>query len=206
LNVNNINFSLSKLALPVVILIGPPGGGKTEVGKLLAADLTWTFLDTDILIEQAAGATIPEIFAQHGQRVFRLLEKKLIEKMEQLFSSEAQGKDVGGMTGQHVTESLGTVISTGGGLPVFKENLAILTKIGMIVSLYASCEILAERTTRKSNRPLLNSTDLRDRQQQIKLLLEERKDIYAKANLSIDTSNLPIASVVELIKKNLVME
>ena len=175
----------------MVILIGPPGGGKTEVGAHLACNLDWTFWDTDVLIEQAAGLTIPEIFAQQGEKSFRLLEKKLVEKIAELYSLNARDS------------KKGTIISTGGGLPVAKENLATLLKIGKLVALYASVDVLAQRAAKKTNRPLLNSSDSNKLVEQIKLLFEERKHVYDEANLSIDTSNMTVSVVAESIKTKL---
>src|SRR5262249_1788769 len=54
-----------------IILIGPPGGGKTTVGAAVAALLGWSFMDTDALVERAAGRSIPEIFASEGEPLFR---------------------------------------------------------------------------------------------------------------------------------------
>jgi shikimate kinase len=195
---------------PVVMLIGPPGSGKTEVGHALAGDLGWTFVDTDVFIEQAAGLTVPNIFTQCGEGVFRLLEKKLVEKIGQLYSQSLQVQEAPVLIkedGDIPKSALGTVISTGGGLPVLPENLAILSKIGKLVTLYASVEVLAERTAKKANRPLLNPAGVigheKEQQARLQSLLEERKHIYAKGSLCIDTSHLTIASVADLIIKEL---
>ena len=213
MNINQIKFSLSNLALPVVSLIGPPGSGKTEVGSLLATSLGWTFWDTDVLIEQALGLTIPEIFSEYGQHTFRFSEKKLIETMARLYRTALESQDktshrIAGDTNS--THLHGTVISTGGGLPVLGENFSVLSRIGTLITLYASIDILAERIARKPNRPLLNPSGLsssgHDQQQPLKALVEGRKHVYAQANISIDTSELSATAVVESIKEKLKLQ
>ncbi len=168
------------------------------------------FGDTDLLIEEAIGLTIPEIFAEYGQHTFRFSEKKLVEKLEQLYRSAIQPQKTNNSQNSIQATELpvhGTIISTGGGLPAYGDNLAILLRMGTLVGLYASIDVLAERIAKKPNRPLLNPTGLSssnaDQQLPLKSLVEGRKHFYAQANISIDTGDLTPSAIVESIKKQL---
>lgn len=211
MKISDINFSISTLALPVVILIGPSGSGKTEVGNFLAADLGWTFLDTDVLIEQATGLTIPEIFAQHGEETLRFLENKLVQKISDVYDLVSKTQTA---TSSVLTAS-GTIISTGGGLPVATENFTALSKMGRLIGLYAAIDILTERVMRQGDRPLLNppvenstgckavATTEHSQKSRLQALVEKRKHIYAQADICIDTSELTIAAVVNCVKRKI---
>ena len=94
-----------------IVLIGMMGSGKTTVGKLLAQQLRRPFVDTDALIEEREGRSIPDIFAQDGEEVFRALERKT--------SRELSGRN-------------GLVIACGGGLPTQEEAIAPLKKNGLV--------------------------------------------------------------------------
>ncbi len=97
-----------------LILIGLPGSGKTTVGGLLAERLGLPFADCDDLIQQAAGMTIPAIFAEKGEPWFRALECRLLAE---LCAGPRQ------------------VIATGGGAVVAEENRKLLKKSGFVVFL-----------------------------------------------------------------------
>ena len=195
MDIDRLNFNLSSLTLPIIVIIGPPGAGKTEVGQSLAQDLGWQFWDTDVIIEQACNMKVTAIFSRHSEKVFRLLERKLVEEIVKLYKNHqsADGSNVGA----------GTVISTGGGLPVPPENFANLAAMGNLINLYASIDVLSERAGRKGNRPLLNSPDQDSQKSRLKVLFEERKGVYSQADFSIDTSGLSIEAVVANIKAKL---
>ncbi len=136
MDIDHINFNLSGFALPVIVIIGAPGAGKTETGCALASDLGWLFWDTDVIIEQACNMKVTEIFSQHGEKAFRALERKLVEEIVKLHNNMKQ---------DYPKTQLGTIISTGGGLPVVNENFANLAQIGKLINLYASIEVLNDR-------------------------------------------------------------
>ena len=94
-----------------IVLIGMMGSGKTTVGKLLARRLRRTFVDTDTLIEEREGRSIPEIFERDGEDVFRALELQI--------SRELSDRD-------------GLIIACGGGLPVQEEAIAALKQNGLV--------------------------------------------------------------------------
>jgi shikimate kinase len=161
--------------MATVVLTGFMATGKTSVGESLARRLSRPFVDTDTLVERAEGRSIEAIFAADGEAYFRAAERRAI--------GEALG----------VT---GAVIATGGGAIVDPENFARLSAAAPIVCLTARPEILEARARAMGNRPLLRGEAPR---RQIERLLAERASAYAKANLTLDTSDRTIDEVVEEI-------
>ncbi|HEY5042320.1 MAG TPA: shikimate kinase [Verrucomicrobiae bacterium] len=144
-------------------LIGFMGAGKTSVGRLVAELLGFDFMDTDDLIQARAGRTISEIFATDGEPAFRELERQVVEGL----STCRQ-----------------TVISTGGGLPAFSENLAKLKSHALVVCLWSSPEKIWERVRHQSHRPLLLDADP---QQKVRDLLAAREPFYKQADVLVNT-------------------
>lgn len=144
-------------------LIGFMGTGKTSVGRLVAEQLRFEFLDTDDLIQTRTGRTITDIFTKDGEPAFRVLERQIVIELAQ------RNK---------------TVISTGGGLPTIEENLAALKTHALVVCLWASAEKIWERVRNQSHRPLLHDPDP---QKKIHDLLEVRKPFYHQADVLINT-------------------
>lgn len=138
------------------------GTGKSTVGRLLAEQLKFDFLDTDFLIEQRCGKKITEIFAQHGEPTFRKLEAQLV--------TELANRDR-------------TVIATGGGLPIHPANLESLKSHALVVCLWASPERIYDRVREQSHRPLLNDPDPSGK---IRALLAEREPFYRQADILIN--------------------
>ena len=151
------------------------GTGKSAVGRKLAARLGRKFFDTDRLIEQEAKALISYIFAEKGEPYFRALEKRMINQ---------------------VCNENSVVIATGGGAMIDEENVARLKESGTVICLTATPEIILERVRSNSDRPLLQGHDPLAK---IRSLLADRAAVYAKADVTIDTSNLSIERVVESI-------
>jgi len=144
-------------------LIGFMGAGKTSVGRLVAELLGFDFMDTDDLIQARAGRTISEIFATDGEPAFRELERQIVDSLS--------------------TRSR-TVISTGGGLPAFPENLAKLKSHALVICLWSSPEKIWERVRHQSHRPLLHDADP---QKRIRELLAVREPFYKQADVLINT-------------------
>ena len=144
-------------------LIGFMGTGKTSVGRLVADQLGFEFLDTDELIQIRAGRTIADIFAKEGEPAFRQLERQIVQEL----STREK-----------------TVIATGGGLPTNAENLAALKSFALVVCLWASAEKIWERVRNQSHRPLLHDADP---QKKIRDLLAVRKPFYHQADVLINT-------------------
>lgn len=123
-----------------VFLVGPMGAGKSTIGRLLAQQLRWPFVDTDREIEQRCGADIPWIFEKEGEPGFREREASVLEDL-------CQGS--------------GAVIATGGGIVLRPENRQRMAEAGVVVYLDASVAQLVERTARDKRRPLLQVDDPR---------------------------------------------
>ncbi len=139
-----------------IVLIGFMGSGKTTVGKVLARELAYRFVDTDDLVEASEGMTIPKIFETKGEETFR--------KSETAALSEAIGRHHG-------------VISTGGGIVTIKANKAILRR-GTVVYLEASPEQVYNNVKNDTSRPLLQGGDVYEK---ICKLLKEREVLYKDA-------------------------
>jgi len=146
-----------------IALIGFMGTGKTTVGRIVADQLKFELLDTDVLIEQRNGKKITEIFAQNGEPAFRALEAQLI---------------------QELTTRTKTVISTGGGLPTNLANLQSLKTHSLVVCLWATPEGIYERVREQSHRPLLNDPDPLGK---IRTLLATREKFYKQADVLLNS-------------------
>ena len=159
-----------------ITLVGFMGTGKTTVGKRIAKRLGWKFIDVDQLIEASAKKPIAQIFAEHGEAVFRRFEERYIK---------------------HVTRANHQVIATGGGAYVDEANRSRLRASGPVICLTARPKIILERVGKQaSGRPLLQGSDPLAR---IKELLAKRSKAYAQADAVIDTSDLSIDTVVERV-------
>lgn len=155
-----------------VVLIGLMGSGKTTVGKLVAHSLGFRFVDTDHLIINATGKTIPQIFAAEGEESFRQHETAALRSLR---------------SQQHL------VIATGGGIVTRPENLPILHQLGYVVWLNATPNTLYQRTAHNDERPLLLNADPEGTLHQ---LLSARADLYASAaDLTIHTDDLDAKDV-----------
>ena len=162
-----------------VILTGFMATGKTEVGRRLARLLGWPFVDTDALVEAAAGRTVAEIFAADGEPRFRELERAAVEQA------------------CAVPEA---VIATGGGALLDPQNRRRLAAAGPIVCLSARPEDILARIGDVSTRPLLaNGNGGGDRLARIRGLLAERAPAYAIATHAVDTSGLTVEQVAASI-------
>ena len=157
--------------------MGFMGTGKTAVGKELARFKKWQFMDLDDLIELREKRTITDIFTQEGEPYFRRIEKRALKE---------------------VAKEKKFVVACGGGIVIDKDNISIMKEIGMIICLTASAQVILERTSAYTHRPLLNVCQPK---KQIELLLEIRAPYYALADKTIDTSKRSIKEVVDKILK-----
>ncbi|PPK49873.1 shikimate kinase AroK [Marinobacter persicus] len=119
-----------------VVLVGPMGAGKSTIGRMLAKELGYRFLDSDRIIEERCGANIPWIFDVEGESGFRERETAMLKEL---------------------SEEPGTVLATGGGAVMRSENHALLKSDAMVVYLRASIDQQIERTRKDRNRPLLQN-------------------------------------------------
>ncbi len=150
-----------------LVLIGMMGAGKTTVGRRLAARLNRQFLDSDEEIERAAQMTIPEIFEQRGEPEFRAGETRVISR---------------------VLKDQGVVLATGGGAFVNGETRALVKAEAISIWLKADLDVLFERVSRRSNRPLLRTSNPRAT---LEKLIEDRYPIYAEADVTVYSRDVP---------------
>lgn len=152
------------------------GTGKSIIGRRLAVEFQYRFIDTDYLIEERTEKSIPELFSEEGETYFRKLESEIV--------SEVAGWK-------------GYVISTGGGVPLKPSNLEALEKTGILVTLSARPEVILRRVQRRAGkRPLLRGPRPLDK---ITRLLSEREAAYKRASIYIDTSDSRVEESVNLI-------
>jgi 3-dehydroquinate synthase len=158
-----------------IILGGFMATGKSSVGRRLAIVLGYDFLDLDTLIAAEAGMPISQVFATQGEGAFRSLETRMVER-------------VAGRTG--------CVVATGGGTIVNPRNLEALKRSGVVVTLTADPDTILARIGPTEDRPMLWGGDKRER---VRLLLEQRAEAYAKADLIVDATARTIDHVVNHI-------
>jgi len=146
-----------------VVLIGLMGAGKSSVGVRLAEILAVRFSDSDAEIEKAANLTIPEIFSRYGEPHFRAGERRVIARL------------LGGKP---------QVLATGGGAFMDAETRALIGRQAVSVWLKADLELLIQRTSGRSHRPLLNRGDPRET---LAALIAARHPIYAEADVHVES-------------------
>jgi shikimate kinase len=153
-----------------VFIIGFMGAGKTTFGLVLAEKFALPFIDIDKEIECKEGKSIVEIFSQKGEHYFRNLELKFIDNLP----NEPH------------------VISCGGGLPCYNDNILKLKKLGKVVFLNTDFEFIYSRILKSNKRPLVATKS----NEEIEDLFDKRKIYYQLSDLEIDNS----LSLDELIK------
>lgn len=156
-----------RLAGRPLVLVGMMGAGKTTVGRRLANRLNRHFLDSDEEIEKAAQMSIPEIFEQRGEPEFRAGETRVIAR---------------------VLKEPGVVLATGGGAFVNGDTRALVKAEAVSVWLKAEVDILFERVSRRSNRPLLKTANPRAT---LEKLVDDRYPIYAEADVTVISRDVP---------------
>ncbi len=158
-----------------LVLIGLMGAGKSTIGRRLAKQIGWRFVDSDEEIEAAAGCSIADIFSIHGEPIFRDLEQRVIARLlgeEQL------------------------VLATGGGAWMQPGVRELIKARATSVWLRAELEVLTDRVSKRNHRPLLETGNKRDILEQ---LMEDRYPVYGLADMVVDSSHGPHEVVVERV-------
>ena len=155
--------------------------GKTTLGKLLATQLAYSFIDSDDVIERMEGKSVTEIIQEHSWDYFRQKESDWLS----LVSAESS-----------------FVCAVGGGLPCHNDNLEALLKIGLVIYLECSPAVLYARLLdQKHDRPLISAVPNEELVETITSLLNEREIFYQKADHVIN-GDLPIEELAnQLIRK-----
>jgi len=164
---------LARLGGRSIVLVGMMGVGKSSIGRRLAARLDIPFIDADNEIEKAAGMSIADIFASHGEADFRSGEARVIARL---------------------LENGPQVLATGGGAVMNPRTREAIGAKGISIWLKADVEVLLRRISkRKIERPLLQTADPAET---LRALLAEREPIYAQADLTVHSREVAHDAIV----------
>jgi len=158
-----------------IVLVGLMGAGKSTVGRRLAKRLGLPFVDSDVAIEEASGSPTAELYERYGEQDFRDGERRLVARL---------------------VEGDVRVIATGGGAFIDPRTRQLLNERSITIWLDAPIDVLAERTGRRNNRPLLRNGD---RAATLARLDEERRAFYSEARIHIRSQAGAHSDVVEAI-------
>lgn len=162
-----------------IFLIGFMGSGKSTLGSKLARLIGYQFSDMDQLIEETAEMSVPTIFSEHGEEVFRKWEYDIISEL-------------------CLREKL--VISTGGGAPCHSQMMDLMNAHGTTIYIQLSPETLKDRLIRsRTERPLIKGKSESELLDFIKSLLEKREPFYKQATHIVDGINLRSEDLSELL-------
>ncbi len=161
-----------RLGTHPIVLVGLMGAGKTSVGRRLAEKLGIPFVDADHEIETAAGKSIAEIFADHGEAYFREGERRVIQR---LIGNGAQ------------------VLATGGGAYMNDETRARIQDHGISVWLKAPLPLLMKRVMKRQDRPLLKTDDP---EAVMRNLIDKRYPVYALADVTVESRDVQHGQMV----------
>lgn len=166
---------LSALGRHSIVLVGMMGAGKSSIGRRLASRLGLPFTDADGEIELAAGMSIPDIFAERGEAEFRSGEARVIGRL---------------------LEGGPQVLATGGGAFQNADTRTAIGTKGVSVWLKADFEVLMRRIRRRNDRPMLKTADPAET---LRRLIAERYPVYAEADLTIESREVPHGIIVDEI-------
>jgi shikimate kinase len=165
-----------------IFLIGFMGSGKSTLGAKLARLVGYQFIDMDHMIEETAEMSIPEIFNDHGEEVFRKWEYDILNELCR-------------------REKL--VISTGGGAPCHSNMMDLMNTHGTTIYLKLSPETLKTRLIQSSTeRPLIMGKSEPELLDFIKSLLEKRELFYKRAAYIVDGINLQPQALEKLLMES----
>jgi shikimate kinase len=166
---------IAALGARSVVLVGIMGSGKSSIGRRLAGRLAIPFVDADSEIEQAAGMTITEMFERHGEAYFRAGEARVIARLL-----------------DHGPQ----VLATGGGAFMNPDTRAAIRARAVSVWLKAELDVLMKRIKRRNDRPLLKAGDPAAT---LAALISQRYPVYAEADLTVLSRDVPHDAIVDEI-------
>lgn len=158
-----------------IALVGMMGAGKSVIGRQVARRLGLPFLDADTEMEHAADRSISEIFRLYGEAYFRAGERRVIARL---------------------LDGGPCVLATGGGAFMNEETRALLKAHAVTIWLKADFDVLWERVSRRSHRPLLRAGDP---QGTLRGLIETRYPVYAEADLTVTSDRAPKERTTERV-------
>lgn len=165
----------------LIFLIGLPGSGKTTLGKQLAKQIQYAFSDLDECIVKKHSLTIEEIFSTAGEDAFRLMESACLKEYSKFQN---------------------TIISTGGGVPCFFDNMSWMNQNGISIFLNPPLSELAKRLSVSDNnhRPMLKGKDIHNLNLFLEDKYDERSSYYNQSKIVIDKINPSIFDIIEKLK------
>lgn len=172
---NTYRTPLTRLPTKPLVLVGMMGAGKTAIGRRLAERLDCPFLDADDEIETAAGCSISDIFAMHGEAAFRDGERRVIKRL---------------------LDCSPTVLATGGGAFMDTDIRQAVRDKGISIWLRADIETLWQRVRRRDHRPLLETENPRET---LERLIQDRNPTYAEADITVDSDVGPLCKTVDRV-------
>lgn len=158
-------------------LVGFMGTGKSTVGRQVAKQLDFQFLDSDHEIERMQGKSVSRIFAEEGEPRFRALEREFVEKGH---------------------PAARCVIACGGGIVVPPGMLELLRSRGIVVCLHAPIDTILKRTMHATHRPLLQ---VDDREQRLRDLYAQREEIYRRTGTMVLTDSRPLREIASHVMR-----
>lgn len=164
-----------------LFLVGYMGCGKSSLGRKIAKRAEMRFVDMDSVIEEREGASVSDIFRYEGEKYFRGKERELIEEVA------LAADDV--------------VVSTGGGVPTWQDNMARMNEIGVVVYLRRTAERIASRLSPhgRQKRPKLRGLNDEELVRFMRENMAEREPFYSQARYCIDCDNLSDEELIEKI-------
>jgi len=165
----------AKAPAKTIVLVGLMGAGKSCIGKRLAHRLGLAFVDADHEVERAAGCSIAEIFARHGEASFRDGERRVIARL---------------------LDNPVHVLATGGGAFMDPRTRALIGERAISIWLRADLDLLLRRVARRNDRPLLQVPEPR---QKLAELMTQRHPVYAEANIAVDSADGPPDATLERV-------
>ncbi len=163
-----------------VFLIGYMGCGKSTIGRYIAKDMGWRFIDMDDFVEKQIGCSISQFFADKGEDEFRKAEAQALKNL----ASEHNA-----------------IIATGGGAPCHFDNIDVMRAAGLTIYIKVEPQVLAARLKdAKNQRPLLAGKSDDELLDFISSQLKSREPFYSKAEMSVDGDRLPFSAYKPFIE------
>lgn len=174
--------------MSLLFLVGYAGSGKSSLGRRLARSLGCSFVDTDKRVEESVGATIADIFYYEGEAYFRQAEREVLESLA---------------TGN---ASRSIVVATGGGMPVWSDNMEWMNAHGITIYIERSAKQIMSRLTDygREKRPMFRGKSDEELRTFMTQQMAEREPYYAKAQICVDCSSMSDDAVIEYIVNKIV--
>ncbi len=165
----------------ILFLVGYAGSGKSTLGRHLARRLSCQVVDTDKRVEQMVGASVADIFHYEGEEYFRQAEREALE------SALSSGDTL--------------IISTGGGLPTWRDNMEWMNGVGVTIYLKRTPEQILSRLSAygREKRPMFRGKSDEELLEFMREQMAMREEYYAKSKISIDCTSMSDDAAVEYI-------